>query len=205
MTTATEPKSSAAELRKLTQKRDQLHAKAREARDRRDEYDAETKRMQAELSARTVRWTPGVPRPEELPADDEAERLKAEIKKRTTEPNPHEAEYAEARAAFHAADEAAADYARSTISERVREVQDVYAAQETMREGFELIVRGAEAYRVCREEVRTIVTETAQFDGQDYAYDPRVDEWYEAARSALDADLLPPGLSDLGQWKAEQV
>lgn len=70
-----------------------------------------------------------------------------------------------------------------------------------IRTGLEALLTGCDRYRAAVDLVRSITVDSPGFDGRDYGYDGRVEEWALFARGVLDGDIGKPGLSPLGDWK----
>lgn len=130
-TTATKPTTASAELAPLQAKRDKLHAAARAARQKRDDYDLETERMRSEhtqdrfvhgdqFQGANFQPVPGTP----------AAEMQAEIKERMRG-NPHAGEYEQARAEFHEVDADVQRFRRERILDLI--VEDAPAGRRRHR------------------------------------------------------------------------
>lgn len=205
--TATKPTSPIAQLAKLERERDELHAIVREAQRKRDAWDAETRAMQAACTQHRLdypeQYAGGDMRPR---PDTEAHKLATKTRARLAErANPHLPEYEAAVVDFQAASQVEQDFRHDRVDDLMAELHpEVDAAVAEMREGWELVRRGAARYRAGRENARSVVIGTPGLDGQDFGYDPTPDAWHDFARDALEHEIVKPCLSELGRWKLAQ-
>jgi hypothetical protein len=183
------------QLADLEQRREQAHATAREARDKRTRWEAEA----WELRGRTEGMQPG----------PELDALKAEITARDRSRVHGEGEYADAYQAalepFHKADQALQAFKRRNIRGLLEEsVGGVDESVERIMAGWQAILQGCSEYAAATARAHELVVSVDIFDGHDLAFDGRINEWRQAAESALDGDDVGrPRLSDMGSWKAD--
>jgi hypothetical protein len=184
MPTATKEQSPSAELCKLTAKRERAHEKLQEPKAKLQAWDTE-----------------GLP-PDIRPGTGQAE-IHAASREREEGPNPHRENYDAAFAEFTEADEELQRFQRENVRERIAEV-GTDAAADKIREGLVILLKGCEDFRADTLRVREIVVSTPGMDGRDYGYDPRPDQWAQLAAAALDSEIVPAGLTELGNWKADR-
>lgn len=208
MTTKTATKTISGELIRRSKARDEAHAKTRAARDRRNAWEQETENLRAELTVycREHPWeTEG---PTQIPKEGtKAAKLRDALRARISKGNPHEAEYAEERDAFHGLDQALQDFKRRRVRDRTDEL-DTERAEELIHEGWNLVREGCRLYQGVAEQARAIVIDTPGLTGQHYGYDPRPLEWLKVADAAVEAledGLHRPGLSPYAaeRWAIE--
>lgn len=126
----------------------------------------------------------------------EAAKLSAAIHERVREENPYRPDYESERAEFHRHDEKVQAWKAANVEARLAELDpDHEAAIEKIRAGAESLLRGCEAARVVREEVRGIVSDTPRLNGSDYTADDRVERWYAIAHEILETEIARPDLS----------
>jgi hypothetical protein len=207
MTTTTRQNSTVgAQLRKLQGAREKAHAKVTEARRKVSEWNAETEARRAELTLRSETHAAEFEGPQRLPKKGtKAAKLAAQIKKRMTEPNPCQAGYEKALGPYLAADRALSDFKRARLHDRLAELEPHHeTAVATIREGLELLKRGCEQYRAGVDGVRAITTDTPGLERRRgmYRFDPGPEEWERLASEALDREILRPGVSEEGEWWA---
>jgi hypothetical protein len=144
--------------------------------------------------------------PQRLPKKGtKAAKLAAQIKKRMTEPNPCQAGYEKALGPYLAADRALSDFKRARLHDRLAELEPHHeTAVATIREGLELLKRGCEQYRAGVDGVRAITTDMPGLERRRgmYRFDPGPEEWERLASEALDREILRPGVSEEGEWWA---
>jgi hypothetical protein len=138
----------------------------------------------------------------------EAARQRDEIRTRQRRPNPQQAELDEATTPYFEVDEQLQAFQRENVGQLVVEAMgDVHC--EEPRELFErLRAWASEQYGAGVDRARERIARTPGLDGQDLTWDPRPEQWLRAAKDALDGlehrPLIEPGLTQMGQWKADQ-
>jgi hypothetical protein len=116
--------------------------------------------------------------------------------------NPFKAEYEAALQPYLAADEELQAFTRSSVRDRLAELDQEQAVEE-IRTGLGFLLRGCETYAANIDGARAVIENTG-LNGQDLAYDSQVEEWRTLAEAALDSEITPVRLSDQGQWKVDR-
>ncbi|HEX5954707.1 MAG TPA: hypothetical protein VFY37_02115 [Solirubrobacterales bacterium] len=196
-----------AELHKLEQKREKAYAALQKVKRDREAYDAETAQLRADYTQHRhvypEQYEGSTFRPK---GGSEAAELEQALKKRLRDPNPQQEAYDKARAAFHAADVPYEDFKRQNVHGRIAETEaDAKRAIEKMKAGAETQLEGCREYRGVADAVRDVALSTAGLSGQHAGFDARVNEVERWATQTLEADIRSPGLTDVGQRRAEKM
>jgi hypothetical protein len=202
--TATKEKATvSSELRTLERQREAAYAELQKVKRERGAFDAETEAKRAVLTQRRHSH------PEEFEGADQAVKpdtnaaaLRDEIRERMAAPNPHQAEYDDALAGFHAEDGKVQAFRRERVGDRLAELEpDHEQAAAAIKEGFELLRRGLELERVVVEEFGAIVGDTPGLQRKPglWGYDGRLDNWYRVTLDALGSDIGGPALTPAGE------
>lgn len=212
MTTTT--KSPAAELAKLTAARDKAHAAVRAEVKKRDTYHAETRGLIASLTVHRGEHPDQYAAGGAPLAGTEARKLADEIGRRTggnplapiaDSAVPNQEKLDAARAAFAEADTRLQEFRREHMSDLLGELRPEFdVARDKIREGFALVLEGAEGYASVAGQTRELIVACPGIDGQALVADGRPAEWAILAAAVLEADeLAPPGINELATWTLE--
>lgn len=194
MATAT-AKTLRAQLDDLQQRADQLHGKAREARDAKTRYELEAHDLRAridQLDPRSDEYT----QTRDAILEREASRIH--------NTGHHAERYQAAVKPFHAADLELQRFKRRHLAALVEEIvaDNLGDGAAELDAAFSAIVEFCGRYHQTREQVEALVTSVTGMDWKDIAWCPAIDTWRAFASDALDIDVDLPRLSETGRWKA---
>lgn len=198
MTTKTT--SATNQLAALEKKRQETHTDVQKRKRQRDEYNNETEAMRADLTARrtTHPWeheTDGTT----VKPETETARLVVKVKARMREPYPDQVALDEAVATYQAAERAEHRFKLANKDQLTAEITaPAVEAEEQIREGWNLVLRGTSTYRNAQDALREFIVHAAPLSGQHLAVDPAIREWQQQAEAAIDHPILIPRISDAG-------
>jgi hypothetical protein len=201
------PPSISDQLAEIDTRRATAHAKVHQARRAVTAYDAETEQARADYSA-ALRESPeqtteGV-NPKPLPDTDLA-RVHAEVRARMTEPNPHQGDYEQARDEFCEVADELEQFKRAHVTDRLAELDPArHAAEDEMREGAAIILRGCDRYGEVVNRAREIIIDTPGLNGQALGYDGKPGDWKRMAVEAVESEIAKPGLTPHAAAKVAQ-
>lgn len=207
MTTKT--KSPADTLRKLRRAHDETRVTVAGLKQERNAYETESKALRLQLSARGKEFPEEFDKAGKPIEGTEAATLKEEITVRF--PNgiydirwPDQDKLDQAVKEAHAAEHASRNFQVLNFDALTAELAEpARQALDRIEEAFQTIAAEANNYRESQEAVRELIIDTPTLDGRDLAFDARVQEWGDTARSMTAEDALAPRLSDAGRNKLD--
>lgn len=205
MPTAT--RSLSAEDARLQSERDAAHAEVQALKRTVRAFEAETTAMQGQMSSRVREY------PEEFEGGDlrpktksDSAKLSEEIRARLRDGCPARPELEAAIERFHAADAELQGFRRRTVIDQLEENSESAApAIERIVRALEELRAGCLDYAAAEERAKAIVIRTYPLNGQHLSVDPRPAEWLKLASQALETDVAPPRLTEMGAWKLGQI
>lgn len=198
MTSATTTKSVSAALAKREQKAAKARAEARDKRQAKEAYEAEVHDLRARYASLD---------PNSAEARDIGEEIKAREQSRIHNTGPLADAYEAAKAPYMAAGTALETYKQEHCLDRLAEVTAGHdELQEDLRQAARQGLAVVRALLDEKERVKAVILDTPglrrrpQVEG----HDGRLYDWLALFEDMVDAEVLKPGLSPVGEVHLER-